>query len=497
LLDKTPLFWILSTEYIYSEGIDQKSHIGSFTMDIRFSPHNTHLEDPEAFVKRDPHLRQLQQQPLVHHSQLLDQLPRQQPGIYTISGGRQIGKTTLLKQWMADLLKSGVAPERIAYLTGELIDDHHSLVRLLTEILNEMPATGVLYLLLDEITYIRDWDKGVKYLADAGMLENITMFLTGSDMIIIKEARMRFPGRRGIADTVDFHLYPLNFFKTVRLKKRFTVEELDQLLSSKTVPTISLLDRLFEEFELYLIHGGFLTAINDMEKHKRIMPATFFTYSDWIRGDVLKRGKQEHYLREVLEAIVKHYGSQVTWNTLAHDLSIDHPKTVADYMALLSSMDVTFIQAALVEDKLTAAPKKARKLMFADPFIFHAVRSWLNPCKDPHSQQVAPAISDPDWGAKLVEACVATHYRRYFPTYYIKAEGEVDVAYIDRNRFWPLEVKWTKQLRPKALKQIAKYPNSRILTRSRQSGKVLGIPTEPLPLALLRLCSAQTAINSC
>jgi hypothetical protein len=390
---------------------------------------------------------------------------------------------------MADLLKSGVAAERIAYLTGELIDDHHSLVRLLTEILNEMPKTGMLYLLLDEITYIRDWDKGVKYLADAGMLENIIVFLTGSDMVIIKEARMRLPGRRGAADVVDFHLYPLDFLKTVRLKMRFAVEELDQLLNSRTGPPIPLLDRLFEEFDFYLIHGGFLTAINDMEKHKRIMPSTLATYSDWIRGDVLKRGKQDHYLREVLGAIVKRYGSQITWNNLAQDLSIDHPKTVADYVALLNSMDVTYVQAALVESKLTAAPKKARKLMFSDPFIFHAIRSWLSPGEDPYSQQITPIISDPDWGARLVEACVATHYRRYFPTYYIKAEGEVDIAYIKQNRFWPLEIKWTRQLRPKDLKQIAKYPNSRILTRLRQKGEILGIPTEPLPLELLRLCS--------
>ncbi len=458
-------------------------------MDIRFSPHNTHLEKPKAFVKHDPHLRQLQHQPLIHHSHLLDELPRQKPGIYSITGGRQIGKTTLLKQWMADLLKSGVAPERIAYLTGELIDDHHSLVRLLTETLNEMPRTGILYLLLDEVTYIRKWDKGVKYLADAGMLENIVVFLTGSDMVIIKEARMRFPGRRGTADVVDFHLYPLDFLKTVRLKMRFAVEELDQLLNSRTGPPIPLLDKLFEEFDFYLIHGGFLTAINDMEKHKRIMPSTLSTYSDWIRGDVLKRGKHDHYLREVLGAIVKRYGSQITWNNLAQDLSIDHPKTVADYVALLDSMDVTYVQAALVESKLTAAPKKARKLMFSDPFIFHAIRSWLNPGKDPYSQQITPIISDPDWGARLVEACVVTHYRRYFPTYYIKAEGEVDIAYIKQNRFWPLEIKWTRQLRPKDLKQIAKYPNSRILTRLRQKGKILGISTEPLPLELLRLCS--------
>jgi predicted AAA+ superfamily ATPase len=465
-------------------------------MDIRFSPHNIHLEDPGSFVKRDPHLRQLRQQLLVHRSHLLDKLPRHQPGIYTIGGGRQIGKTTLMKQWMAELLQSGVAPKRIAYLTGELIDDHHSLVRLIAETLIKMPGADVCYLLLDEVTYIRDWDRGIKYLADAGMLENVVMFLTGSDLAIIKEARMRFPGRRGTAGTVDFHLYPLSFLETVRLKKRFTADEMDQLMSPEIEPTIPSLDRLYEEFDLYLVHGGFLTAINDIARHKRIMPATFSTYSDWIRGDVLKRGKQEHYLREVLEAIVKRYGSQVTWNTLAHDLSIDHPKTVADYIALLASMDAAFIQPALVEDKLTAAPKKARKLMFADPFIFHAARAWLTPREDPYSQQVKPIVSDPDWAARLAEACVVTHYRRYYPTYYIKAEGEVDVAYVDQNRFWPLEVKWTRQLRPKDLKQIAKYPNGRIFTRSRHRGEILGIRTEPLPLALLCLDSQEMSTGA-
>ena len=464
-------------------------------MDIRFSPHNAHLEEPGSFEKRDPHLRQLQQQLLIHHSHLLNKLPCDQPGIYTIGGGRQIGKTTLTKQWMAELLQSGVAPERIAYLTGELIDDHHSLVRLITEMLNVMPVTDVCYLILDEVTYIRDWDKGIKYMADTGTLENIVLILTGSDLVIIKEARMRFPGRRGTAATVDFHLYPLSFLETVKLKKRFSTDTLNRLINLEIKPTTPLLKILYEEFELYLIHGGFLTAINDMARHKLIMPATFFTYSDWIRGDILKRGKQEHYLREVLEAIVKRYGSQVTWNSLAHSLSIDHPKTVSDYVALLTSMDAVFVQDALVEDKLTAAPKKARKLMFADPFIFHAVSAWLTPCEDPYNRQVKLIVSDPGWTARLVEACVITHYRRYYPTYYIKAKGEVDIAYVDQNCFWPLEVKWTKQLRPKSLKQIAKYPNGRILTKSQQRGDILGIPTEPLPLAILRLGSTEMLTN--
>jgi len=298
---------------------------------------------------------------------------------------------------------------------------------------------------------------------------------------------MRFPGRRGVADIVDFHLYPLSFSDAVKLKKIFSENELEQFIDSKYEPPASLIDILFEEFNFYLIHGGFLTAINDMARHQKILPSTFATYSDWIRGDMLKRGKQEHYLREILEAIIKRYGSQVTWNALAHDLSIDHPKTVADYLALLSSMDTAFIQSAIEENKLTASPKKARKLMFADPFIFHAISAWLKPGEDPYEQHVKPALSDTNWMARLTEACAVTHYRRHYPTYYIKAKGEIDIAYVDQNRFWPLEIKWTKQLRPKELKQISKYPNSRILTRSREKGLILGIPTQPLPLTLFRL----------
>ena len=456
-------------------------------MDTRFLPHNTHLEKLEAFFKQDPHLKQLNKQALVHRSQLLDQIPRSASGIYTLSGGRQTGKTTLLKQWMAELLKNRVPVNSIAYMTGELINDHHSLVRLVTDLLAEMPAQDLKFIILDEVTYIRDWDKGVKYLADAGMLESTVLMITGSDMVIIKEARMRFPGRRGISEKVDFHLYPLSFLEYVKLSKRISHAAIDQLATPHELPRFDLLDRLFEEFDRYLSHGGFLTAINDMAMHQRILPATFSIYSDWIRGDVLKRNKQEYYLLDILQAILKRYGSQITWNSLTHDLSIDHPKTVSDYVALLVSMDAAFVQAALVEDKLTASPKKAKKLMFADPFIFHAVNSWVKPCEDPFNEQLIPTLSDAAWSAKLVEACVTTHYRRIYPTYYIKAKGEVDIAYVDKNQFWPVEVKWSTQLRPKQLKQITKYSNGLILSRSRQQGVIHGIPTIPLPLALLRM----------
>ncbi len=423
-------------------------------MDPRFSPHNSHLEGIESFLDRDPQLRRLRTQTYVNMPDLLEKFPTQEPGIYTLGGGRQIGKTTLLKQWMLKLLEKGTPPESIAFLSGELIDDQHSLLRILESLKN------VRFLIIDEVTYIKDWDKGVKYLADAGLLEDTVLMLTGSDLVMIQEARMRFPGRRGRADIHDFHLRPLSFREVFLLKNPGHFE-----------PSM---DALFVEFNNYLEHGGFLTAINDVAKFKTIQKSTYNTYSDWIRGDMLKRGKKEHFLVEILTAIEKRYGTQISWNTLAQDLSIDHPKTVSEYVAALEMMDVAFVQSAILEDKLLAAPKKPKKIYFLDPFIYHALGHWLG-------------WKTPEDHSHLVEAVVVSHYQRYFQTYYIKAEGEVDIAYIAQNKFWPIEVKWTERARPKDLKQILKYANGLILTQNKNPGNLEGCPMAPLPHHLFYL----------
>lgn len=459
--------------------IDKKTNQATtIIMDSRFVPHNSHLEDADSFETLDPTLRCLHKQPLVYQAPMLESLPIE-PGIFTITGGRQVGKTTLLKQWMARFLATGTPPSTIFYLSGELIDDHHSLVRIIHDILSDCP--NLKYLIIDEVTYIRHWDKAVKFLADAGQLDDITLMLTDSDMLILSEARMRFPGRRGVADKVDFHLYPLSFAETVHLKSILTSDQQDSIQHHPSAETVRL---LFSAFDEYLMHGGFLTAINDLTAHGRILSATMRTYSDWIRGDVLKRGRQEHYLREIITAIIKRYCSQITWNNLLADLSIDHPKTVADYVQLLTAMDAAYIQSAIVEDRLSAAPKKAKKLLFTDPFIFHALHDWVKSDQQDGYTLMKATLADPVLAGKLVESCAVSHCRRSYPTYYIKAKGEVDIACVDRKQIWPIEVKWTSQLRMGELKQIRKYPNGQIWTKNSTSGEIAGLRATPLPVAL-------------
>ena len=419
--------------------INNAEHMDSGWMDPNLTHHNIHLDGGlEAFRTTDPHLRRLYQQKLIFKSSLLEKPPQNMPGIYSLTGARQIGKTTLLKQWMEKLMSGGLSPSQFLFLTGEVIDDHHALVRIVSEVTNPKETNKIFYLVIDEVTYIKDWDKGIKFLADSGQLENTVLILCGSDLSLIKEARKRFPGRRGKSECLDFHLFPLSFNEAVGLKQKQLDLESDHFI-----------DLLFDEFQQYLQHGGFLTAMNELSKENTITQGTFATYSDWIRGDLLKRGKQETYLREIFFGIIKNYGCQMSWNALSKHLSIDHPMTVASYVDLLSHMDVLLVQQPLMEDKLKGAPKKAKKIFFTDPFIYHAIFHWLYPQKNPFENNVQSALTNPTLLGSLVESVVV--------------------------------------LSSKDLKQVLKYKNAKIWGQVREKSSVHHVEVEPLPLALWRL----------
>ena len=451
-------------------------------MDTRFSPHNLHHNSLELFKNNDPHLIRLSQYKLISRSHLLSKLPTKEEGIYILTGGRQVGKTTLLKQWMLKLINSGVAAKNVSFLVGEVLDDHHALIRIVQETLEEIEQTDkTQYLIVDEVTYVKDWDKGLKYLADAGILRNTILVISGSDIQLLKQGRVRFPGRRGSASQVDYHLTPLSFRESVLLKQNLTPSSLSTWVENnfKTVHTL---------WEEYLVHGGFLTAINDFVSSKSIRSSTLMTYSDWIRGDFLKHGKNEHYLRDVLTAIIKRYSSQVTWNALQKDLSIEHHKTIADYISLLESLDAAFVLHALREDKLAPAPKKARKVFFSDPFIRHAVAAWVKHSEDPYQEQIIPLLNSKSEVSSLVEGTITGLYRRKYPTYYLKgSSGEVDIAYVNKNTFWPVEVKWKNRLHSSELNQLKKYDTGVILAKQQNAQAIDGIPVRSLPLQALEL----------
>jgi uncharacterized protein len=439
--------------------------------------HNLFKDSMDRFLREDPNLKRAAKQPFAYVSPLIHLLNFRQPGVFMLTGGRQVGKTTLIKQWIAKLLTEGHAtPDRIVFMAGELIRDDAELRRDINAELADQEGSRII--IIDEVNYVKDWDKAVKFLADSGALDQTTLLLTGSDSAILREAMKRFAGRRGNASQVDFVFPPLGFAETVLLKQPALqcVVDTCRLNGYEASPPEYEENRLQLEtlFDEYLLHGGYLTAISDWIRLGKIESATYRTYADWLRGDILKHNKQEKYLLEVLRGILRTYASQVSWISLSKDLSIEHHKTVSDYISILEDMHAVKIVEALAEHKLDAAPKKAKKLYFQDPFIFHTAEYMLE-------------IQRKDAEPVLAETAAVMHVSRMVDKlYYIKGgKGEVDIAYVKGNRVYPIEVKWSRTIRPEELKQIMCYTDGLILGRAHETKTVMGIPCVPLIRYLL------------
>ncbi|MFH1798281.1 MAG: ATP-binding protein [Candidatus Omnitrophota bacterium] len=430
-----------------------------------FLIHNQFKESVSRYKDFDPHLKKIKGLPFKYQSSLINEPEFYIPGVYLITGGRQVGKTTFIKQFILMLLTEKKSnPDNILFLTGELIDSHHILRRIVEKFYKPKKNQ---YLFIDEVNYVPDWDKSIKYLADSGIFEHMIVILTGSDNQIIRTAMKRFAGRRGKADKADFIFQPLSFKESVLLKNPRLSSLCEKITNAPITDSVEgyreYHEVLMGYFSEYLIHGGYLPAISDYLTKKTISNSVINIYVEWIIGDILKHNKNEHYLWEILKGIKTTYSSQISWNNLAKHLSIEHHKTVADYCYLLQSINVLYILEALSEHRLSAATKKNRKLYFRDPFIYHSVLAHIE--QNYSFASIKERLNVPRYTAQFVETVAVDHCKRCNPAFYIKGEkGEVDVAVVQNKTFYPVEIKWTKQLRSEELKQIKKYKDGIILT---------------------------------
>lgn len=458
--------------------------------------HNQFKESISRYKKHDPHLKRLADLPLIYHSPLLDEQVFNNPGIYLITGGRQIGKTTFLKQFILNLLiKRKTDPNRILFLSGEIIDSHHILRRIINQFYDESASHK--YLFIDEINYIPDWDKSIKYLADSGVLEKMSVILTGSDSRIIRTSMKRFAGRRGKSDKVDFVFTPLSFKEFVCLKNKKLKPLCEKIISnplSADLPDYNKKhNQLTAQFYEYLLHGGYLPAINEYILKKTISKGTMNTYIHWIIGDILKYNKSENFLFEILRGIKSTYNTQISWNNLSRYLSIEHHKTISDYCDILVSIHVLHIQQAIIEHKLIGAPKKNRKLFFRDPFIDHSITNHLDPKFS--IDRIKLNLKNNKFASQYVEAITVEHCKRWTPTYYIKGDkGEVDIAMVLGNSMYPVEIKWTDRIRSRDLKQVQKYKNGIILTPRAEIRKINNNISLPLIRFLIHISEKHLVI---
>ncbi len=355
--------------------------------------------------------------------------------VYTLRGPRQVGKTTLLKLMIEELLnRDKVNPRSILYYTCDLINDPEELVDILQYYLEMIrPKTRTRsYIFLDEISSVKDWQKTIKYLSDTGRLVNTTIILTGSHTIDIKKAYERLPGRRGelnyLNDIPDKILLPMKFIEcaeTISRDLRETIlrlnirrerrKELIQHICTGTITDEINELRLYEKdikslFESYLITGGIPLAVDEYIRTGKIPESVYKIYVDSVLGDITRWDKKESYLRQILRRIFETIGNPISWNTLKENTDISSHNTVAEYVDIMKDSFVLYYLRFYDIAKKKSLYHKNKKIHFYDPFFYHALKAWIYG-EDPFEGSMN-TLKDTQIIGMLTEGIVGSHLIR-------------------------------------------------------------------------------------
>jgi predicted AAA+ superfamily ATPase len=352
--------------------------------------------------------------------------------VYTLRGPRQVGKTTLLKQMIKHLIELKVPPRNIFYFTCDLIDNPRALAETISSYLDwDMRSRKTrAYLLVDEASSVKDWQKAIKYLADTGKLTLTTLILTGSHTLDIKKASEKLPGRRGKSkDVLDKVMLPMKFaeyVETLSKDVRDLIREQNILLWDKRkelffsilkgeipeeVKELSLLSKeLNLLFHNYLLTGGTARVAHEYLKRGEIPEEVYKTYVDVVLGDLAKWGKRESYLRQVITRTLETLGSPVGWNTLRNGTDIASHNTVAEYVDTLADSFVLLYFHRYDSSRQAPAYQKEKKIHFQDPFFLHAMRAWVTG-REPF-ESTAEFLRNPENSSVMAEGVVADHLVR-------------------------------------------------------------------------------------
>lgn len=377
--------------------------------------------------------------------------------IYSLRGPRQVGKTTLVRLKIRELLKSGVDSRRIFYWSCDQVESPQKLTAIISEYLDWARRffEDRLFLFLDEISAVKDWQRSIKYLYDIGKLKNCLVVFTGSHSIDLVKATESLAGRRGEVDKLNDTLPDMVFLgakfceyaetrdpkihKILRslnlLSKNNRLLMLNELARGKMPNVIYALDPYVKDLqgllEDYLITGGVPRVVNSYISQGNIPDIVYSDYVNLIVRDITRWGGNEIYLRQIIQRIIETLSSQVSWNSLKDETEIATHDTVRWYVDILKNCFVVSYIHYLDKNKGVPYYRKAKKIYFCDPFMFHALRWWAFGGRDPFEESTG-FLRDSENRSKLVESVICDHMIRLL----FNLEPHLQFDYMTRLFYW-------------------------------------------------------------
>lgn len=376
-------------------------------------------------IEKDKNIKKLSKVRYQYTHPLLKEYPINKDVVLTLRGPRQIGKTTLVKQIIKKLLENNINPYNILFYPCDRKLEFIEIYNLIKDYVEQLRTinTDRIYIFLDEISYIPKWQRGIKSLADDGLLENVTLLLTGSNAIDLKKSSERLPGRTGEYFMPEKGYMPLSF------------KEFYHLVTDESSFSSLKINQYKKYFYDYLITGGFPAVINEYYEKGYIDPLVYETYTKWIEGDIYRENRMPEAMYQIVDCIDKNLSSRISYSNLAQDSGVASQQTIQEYINILNLSFVTYKAEfySIPEKKLDY--KKNKKLYFIDPFIHSALISKARGYHDDPFLYTKERYKNKGYLDRLVEQMVGYNLlNRYKTIYYFAGKNDIELDFVIKNK---------------------------------------------------------------
>ena len=340
--------------------------------------------------------------------------------VIILTGARQVGKTTLLKQ----LLRQ---KEGVLWLNGDELQVQNlfanaSADRLLSEFSNSK------IVILDEAQRIENIGLRLKLIADSD--SDVQVIATGSSAFeLANKVNEPLTGRKW-----EYQMFPLSFGEMVAHHGK--------LKEMRMLPR-------------RIIYGYYPEVVtndgNEVEILKLLTDA--YLYKDILSWESIKHPDK---LQTLLRALAYQVGSQVSYNELSQMCSMDS-KTVERYINLLEQCYIIF-RLPSFSRYLRHELKSSRKIYFYDNGIRNAL---IADYRAPEVRQDIGAL----WENFVIAERMKSneYYHRWVNRYFWRTKQQQEIDYLEESggKLHAYEMKWNPRAKASITKTFTEaYPNS-------------------------------------
>lgn len=348
--------------------------------------------------------------------------------ITILTGSRQVGKTTLVKELQKELETEGL---RSFYLTLERINIRKLLDDKTENLFSIIPLNPKekTYVFIDEIQYLKNPTNFLKLLYDEYQGE-IKLIVTGSSAFYIdRKFSDSLAGRKRI-----FHLTPFTLRETIVYKGELDLLQYVEngLQQTKNIPLIYA-DKVKKITEEFLLYGGYPRVVTSEDYHEKQLILSDLVHS-FLKKDALESNiRKEADFMFFAEVLADRVGNKINRNELSNICSISD-ETVRNYLYILEkSFHISFVRPFWKSK--TSELRKMPKVYFQDNGLRNAILNNFSP--------VVLRKDKGDLLENLVYNLLLKHYPKEKILYWItRDQNEVDFI-IDRQ--FALEVKYNAQ----------------------------------------------------